>query len=278
MWVIRDQVQTRSSARTSFEPLKEKKKADSKGTASLMAWHDIVPLGHNTSASGHAEGTAPDSDGLWEAAGLEGTGSSLGISSRGCEGYRNRKGKRKYRYRKGKRGFFLKKKVLFSRILWDCTGTGQRDATQTLCPNWSVLNAWMTFKYAYSPCLLLASSSSPNPQGSLLLIYLWFLDRHGLFWLREESYCDFPSFLAPPKIKQTGYFTALCLQSLCCLAKGAGPQRPVSLLHWALQFLEKTGKVWCVMTSSLLLNCSVQKFGSDLGAVWWRHTLGLYYP
>lgn len=160
--------------------------------------------------------------------------------------------------------FKKKKKVLFSCILWDCTGTGQRDATQTLCPNWSVLNAWMTFKYAYSPCLSLASSSSLNPQGSLLLIYLWFLDRHGLFWLREESYCDFPSFLAPPKIKQTGYFTALCLQSLCRLAKGAGPQRPVSLLHWALQFLEKTGKAWCVMTSSLLLNCSIQKFGSDL--------------
>lgn len=35
--------------------------ADSKGTASLMARHDIVPLGHNTSASGHAEGAAPDS-------------------------------------------------------------------------------------------------------------------------------------------------------------------------------------------------------------------------
>lgn len=75
-----------------------------------MACHDIVPLGHNASASGHAEGTAPDSDGFWEAAGLEGTGSSLGLSSRGCEGYRNRKGKRKYRYRKGKRGFFKKKK------------------------------------------------------------------------------------------------------------------------------------------------------------------------
>lgn len=48
-----------------------------------MACHDIVPLGHNASASGHAEGTAPDSDGLWEAAGLAGTGSSLGLSSRG---------------------------------------------------------------------------------------------------------------------------------------------------------------------------------------------------
>lgn len=165
----------RHSVGISFSCWKKKKEKEMQGTKGqqILCWCNLVD--HNTFTSKTCRRWhSPCAGGTWG-------GCRAGM----CwifYGRRTAENAKVIKKRIWKEGDAFKKRVLCLCILWVYTGTGWRDATQTRCRNQRVLSAWMTFKYADSPCRPLASSSSPNPKGSLLLIYPWFLDRHRLFW------------------------------------------------------------------------------------------------